>query len=34
MESWGESAGGMSVGLHLLFDNGDSGGLFTGGIMV
>ena len=32
--SWGESAGGTSVGLQLLFDNGDSGGLFAGGIMV
>jgi hypothetical protein len=32
--SWGESAGGMSVGFHLLVDNGESGGLFTGGIMV
>jgi len=30
---WGESAGGESVGFHLVFDNGEPGGLFTGGIM-
>ena len=32
--SWGQSAGAISVGLHLLFDGGNTGGLFSGAIMV
>jgi hypothetical protein len=32
--SWGESAGAMSVGYHLVIDDGDSKGLFHGGFMV
>ena len=32
--SWGESAGAVSVGLHLLIDDGDAKGLFHGAFMV
>ncbi|KAI0039748.1 sterol esterase [Auriscalpium vulgare] len=30
---WGESAGALSVGLHLVIDHGNPGGLFRGAIM-
>ncbi|KAF8581752.1 sterol esterase [Ramaria rubella] len=30
---WGESAGAVSVGLHLLLDSGSTGGLFRGAFM-
>lgn len=33
-ESWGESAGAMSVGLHLILKHEYSGDLFAGAIMV
>lgn len=32
--SWGESAGASSVGLHLVVNDGDTGGLFRGAVMV
>ena len=32
--SWGESAGAISVGLHMVFDGGDTHDLFCGAIMV
>jgi len=31
---WGESAGSISVGLHMLLDKGDTCGLFSGAIMA
>jgi hypothetical protein len=33
-ESWGESAGAVSVGLHLIIKHGYLGCLFSGAIMV
>ena len=32
--SWGESAGAMSIGLHLVMNDGNSEGLFHGAFMV
>ena len=32
--SWGESAGAVSVGTHLVVNGGDPAGLFRGAIMV
>ncbi|EED83923.1 hypothetical carboxylesterase, partial [Postia placenta Mad-698-R] len=31
---WGESAGAMSVGLHMVWNDGNTNGLFRGGFMV
>ncbi|KAF8156832.1 hypothetical protein B0H34DRAFT_474653 [Crassisporium funariophilum] len=31
---WGESAGAISVGLHMVLDEGNPGGLFHGAFMV
>lgn len=31
--SWGESAGAISVSLHMLANGGNTGGLFRGGFM-
>jgi acetylcholinesterase len=33
LRSWGESAGAMSVGLHMLINGGQTDGLFRGAIM-
>lgn len=33
MRRWGESAGAISVGLHMVANNGDNEGLFRGAIM-
>ena len=32
--SWGQSAGGMSVGTHFVVNGGNPAGLFRGAIMV